>query len=99
MMLRPYLYDETSGLPGTSAKTASMQIYPNPAKDLIFFEIPADTEGNKIQLEIYDASGRLMSLSNPHTNSLDISSYPAGIYYIRALVGKSVYHSEFRINP
>ncbi len=99
MMLRPYLYDETSGLPGTSAKTASMQIYPNPAKDLIFFEIPADTEGNKIQLEIYDASGRLMSLSNPHTNSLDISSYPAGIYYIRALVGKSVYHSKFLINP
>ena len=99
MMLRPYLYDETSGLTGTSAKTASMQIYPNPAKDLIFFEIPADAEGHKIQIEIYDASGRLVSISNPHTNSLDISSYPAGIYYIRALVGKSVYHSKLLINP
>lgn len=99
IMCRPFLFDNSTGLNGPKEETAFMQIYPNPATDLIYFEIPAFAEEDKIQIEIYDASGRLVNLSKPQTNSLDISSYPTGIYFIKALVGQRVYHSKLLINP
>ncbi|MEN8226543.1 MAG: T9SS type A sorting domain-containing protein [Bacteroidota bacterium] len=99
MMFRPFLYNETSGLPGNSAESSSLHIYPNPATDVIYFELPVSPNGERIQLEIFDASGRLAERTITDSNSMNISSLPAGIYYIRALVGRSVYHSKLLINP
>ena len=99
MMFRPFLYDESTNLPTTTAETASLHIYPNPATDRFFFEIPFDAAGRSIRIEIFDASGRLVEHAVTYSNSIDISTFPSGIYFVRALAGSRIYHSKLLINP
>ena len=99
MMFRPFLYDETTGLTRNMPGIESMQIYPNPATDLVYFELPGYTAGDKIRIEIFDASGRLVDFYEPRSNSLNVSALPEGIYYIRTLLDKGAYHSKLLINP
>ncbi len=99
MMFRPYLYDETTSLPGELSATFSMHIYPNPAKNLVYFELPPDTNGHQAQIEIFDATGRLVDKSIVRSNSLDISSLQGGAYYIRAIVDSKIYQSKLIITP
>ncbi len=98
MQFRPFLYDETTGESNTPALSNALSIYPNPASDQIYFSIPGVDEGTGIHFEIFDASGRLVDHSVTLTNSRDISSFPAGIYYIRARTGKTTCHSKLLIN-
>ena len=98
MQFRPFLYDETTGENNTPALSNTLSIYPNPASNQIYFSIPGVDEGTGIHFEIFDASGRLVDHSVTLTNSRDISSFPAGIYYIRARTGKTTCHSKLLIN-
>jgi len=98
MLFRPFLYDETTGENKTTALSNALSIYPNPASDQFFFYIPGADNETGIHMEIFDISGRLMDRSVTYDNSRDISSLPAGIYYIRARIGKTTYHSKLLIN-
>lgn len=99
MMFRPFLYDPATDLDGIPSESASFHIYPNPASDLVYFQIPGVAEGTRIQIEMFDASGRMVGSSFTQTNSVDVSSFSTGVYYIRALFNRSVYHSKLLINP
>jgi len=106
ILFRPFIYNETTSAKGKLSGTPTMHIYPNPASDHLYFDLPPTVEGNKvqgegskIQLEIFDASGRLVLHSSTLTHSVDISSIPAGIYYVRALVGRNAFQSKLLINP
>lgn len=98
ILFRPFLYDETTGLQGKNAEFSTLHVYPNPASDLVFLELPADSRGEDLKLELFDASGRLVFNTTSRSNSLDVSGYPAGIYYIRALAGNRVFHAKLLIN-
>jgi hypothetical protein len=99
MMFRPFMYDNTTGLDVISPESANFHIYPNPASNMVHFQIPGSMEGNRIHLEVFDASGRLVGSTITFTNSMDISSFAGGIYYIRARCDRNVYHSKLLINP
>ena len=99
MMFRPYLYDPTTGLDEVFSESAKIHIYPNPATDRIYFNVPGAKEESRIKIEIFDASGRLVDHLITHTNNMDVSSFSAGIYYIKAQLGSRVYHSKLLINP
>ncbi|MCK5134358.1 MAG: T9SS type A sorting domain-containing protein [Bacteroidales bacterium] len=98
ILFRPFLYDETTGENQTPNTENSLHIYPNPASDRIFFTLPEVENPTGIQVELFDASGRLANRSVIHSGSMDISSFPAGIYYIRAHHGKTIYNSKLLIN-
>jgi len=99
LMFRPFLYDETTDLERNSYQTHSLFIYPNPARNLVYFDLPDDSAESEVELEIFDVSGRLVQHTVSYSQSVDVSSLPTGIYYIRALAGMKTYHSKLLINP
>jgi len=99
MMFRPYIYDETAGLEDAIPAYTAMHIYPNPAKDRIYFQLPPSAEGKDLLIEILDASGRVIRKTICRSTSMDISDLAQGIYYIRAISGSIIYHSKLLVNP
>jgi len=99
MMFRPFIFDETTGVAKSNEANTSLQIYPNPANDLIYFKIPEADKNTNLRIEIIDASGRLIRQVETHSRSLDISHLSQGIYYIRTISGSIIYHSKLLINP
>ncbi|WP_372949561.1 T9SS type A sorting domain-containing protein [Mariniphaga sp.] len=61
----------------------NLQIYPNPAKDVVFIELPAALPGTS-RVSLYDLQGRLVldKICNDKTIQLDVKPLHAGIYNI-----------------
>ncbi len=61
-----------------------VKIFPNPTKDNLNIESP-----QKVQIEIFDSFGRLIisRLENSQTESIDLSAYASGVYYVRISSG------------
>jgi hypothetical protein len=76
----------TSGI--ASDLKMSAKIFPNPAKKNIFIQLPSN-DSERFDLTIMDLSGNkhleLIGISNKNQNKLnvDISSIPAGFYFIK----------------
>ena len=57
----------------------SVRIYPNPVSDILY------VEGVDVQkIEIFDGTGRQVYISD-NLFTVDMSSYPTGIYYLRVV--------------
>lgn len=68
-----------------------LQVYPNPADDLVWFNIPFQ---GQLQVELYDMMGKMVSsetYTTPGLNKVNVSSLPQGIYNIRASNGNKFY--------
>lgn len=62
-------------------KTMKMNIYPNPASDVLTIEVPKSIQS--YQITILDAQGkRIMGFSNPDQNTINLSKLSAGIYLV-----------------
>jgi hypothetical protein len=99
MMFRPFLYDETSGVEDAPAAYTPMQVYPNPAKDRIYFLLPPSSAGTELHIEILDASGRLIRKTLSTAQHMDVSDLGPGMYYLRAISGSTIYHAKLLVNP
>jgi len=65
-------------------------LFPNPAQDLIIIK----SDYFKIEnIEIYDHFGRLIKVSNGQT--IDISPFNDGIYFVKFEIEKEVFHKRF----
>ncbi|MDR2854054.1 MAG: T9SS type A sorting domain-containing protein, partial [Prevotellaceae bacterium] len=60
-------------------RTASLQIYPNPAKNELF--IQSDSPVNKV--EIYNLSGVCVLKESNFVGSINISNFAAGVYFAK----------------
>jgi len=83
---------------GTVTPTTSLNIYPNPSKNLINIKLTTASTADAIYTaDIYDMSGLLVLHQSINSNALiqDISNYKQGVYFIQlkdtngALVGQS----------
>jgi hypothetical protein len=99
IMFRPFLYDGTTGLGNIPSELLEFQVYPNPASDRVWLNLPEALEGEEVVIYLYDASGRQVHQSLLNSRSLDLSGYIPGIYFIRALAGGRSYHSKLVIKP
>jgi len=99
MMFRPFLYDESSGVESIHAAFTPMQVYPNPAKDHIHFQLPLALEGKALRMEIMDASGRVIRHVRSTTRSMNISDLRPGVYYLRAISGSTLYYAKLMVHP
>ena len=61
------------------ALSAGMNIYPNPAKDMISIEFNDDLRS--LSFELIDVHGRTVMKSNEA--QIDISSFPPGLYFVK----------------
>jgi hypothetical protein len=99
LLFRPYMYNSTTGMNRESeSELTELKIYPNPATDRIWFDVPSSNEGDEISLSIYDTSGRQLHHSVLRTNSVDVSGFSPGLYYIRAIIAGKPYFSKVLIN-
>jgi len=99
VLFRPYIYDPLTGMgPATAPDLSPLGIYPNPASDQIWFQIPSNSVGEDIPVYIYDSSGRQLHQTMLRSNSLDVSAFAPGLYYIRVLIAGEPYYSKVLIN-
>ncbi len=69
-------------------ETANLIIYPNPATDAITI---SGVRMNALQgAKIYSINGSLMTKLKLTSPTLDISSYPIGVYYIKLQTGQQI---------
>jgi hypothetical protein len=73
---------------------SSLQVYPNPTQSSVTIK-GSFIKGEKYQLEIFDFSGkRIKSIPFTHLNagstSVDLSSFPDGIYNLRFVSSQNV---------
>lgn len=70
----------SGGTAVTNVKQTSFSVYPNPAKNVLYVNAKAGKE-----IKIYNIAGSLVlsKLAAANTDKLDISSLPAGVYFIK----------------
>ena len=66
-------------------------IYPNPTADILHFKID-----NITQIEIFNATGKLVKTQKKSSNQIRVKELPAGVYIIRiALSNKTIISQKF----
>ncbi len=98
LMLRPFLYDETTGEESPGTITEPLHIYPNPAADQVFIHIPGEDPAVEYMLDLYDAAGRMVDRRAMLKGQMDVSHLPAGIYYMKVYSERTCYHAKMLIN-
>ncbi|MBZ0244164.1 MAG: T9SS type A sorting domain-containing protein, partial [Bacteroidales bacterium] len=71
-------------------KKQEIMIYPNPASNHIWLQLPENTALAKAQIELYSSSGRLLHKAKPssHFHKIDVAHLPKGLYLVRLWDGK-----------
>lgn len=75
---REYAPIESLNTHKVEVKTPNIKIYPNPATQ--YFAL--DTTLEKLQIEIYDSTGKIVQTFHKKQNQYQISALPTGIYFI-----------------
>jgi hypothetical protein len=99
VLFRPYLYDPGTGTEGKRPLLTPLTIYPNPARDRVWLQVPESAGVLEIPVYIYDTSGRQLMHSVLRSRELDLSGLSPGLYYIRALISGEMHFSKLLINP
>jgi hypothetical protein len=91
--------DTTVGLAEKDESTDIIKVYPNPAEDNVFIEIPETYQLNNAVMQILDASGRSVIKQKPesHTLHLDIRHLPAGLYVLKLMNDEAFVTKRFVI--
>lgn len=78
------------------AEIIGMKLYPVPVKDILNVEI-SGSDTCRVVLELLGSSGnaalRKITIKNRHTE-MDLSSFPSGIYLLKASVNGLIFKSE-----
>jgi hypothetical protein len=85
-----------TGITDPAPVDAGMQLYPNPASDMIAVEYKSAT-GN-MMIEIYDVQGQLMKrirADQQPKQMISISGLSAGLYIVKVSDGKNVHTQRF----
>ncbi len=99
ILLRPFLYDETTGVKDREFAPESLQIYPNPASDIVYIKLPGEGDEQNVQVDIYDASGRLAQQKVIRRGGqLDVSELSGGIYFLKLNCREGIFHTKLLIN-
>jgi len=75
-------------------RSSELNVFPNPAKDYIWVEMPADKPNSLWSIEVYNISGALVhqqSESGHATIKLPLVHLDAGLYVLRVSDGKAEY--------
>ena len=79
-----------TGIADHSADAFGMELYPNPAKEILHVEFMTDIFSIKAaKIELYDVYGKLLDVTNVETDRLpsevriDVSHLASGMYFVR----------------
>jgi len=97
IMFRPFLHDETTDIPGFRSESSEFQVYPNPASDQIWFDLPGAKVADELKVRIFDSSGRQLQHAVLRSQSMDLSGFTPGIYFLKVQSGDQTFHSKLMI--
>lgn len=76
-----FLIRSNAVLSNDDIDSSNVAIYPNPASDILTIDAPDNTIS---KLALYDISGKLLfEEENSNNNTIDVSKYSQGIYFLR----------------
>ena len=76
-----------------NAENSTISIYPNPAKTVINIKYLNEVQIEEVQ--IIDASGKVVMLQKEKNNSINIKNLPVGIYYLQILSNGNTTQKKF----
>jgi hypothetical protein len=79
---------------------SGIKIYPNPSHGLVTIEM-GDDFSLESSIDVSDYYGRVFShktIENHRSYSLDLSSLPKGVYFLKVKSGNKFYYSKLVIN-
>jgi hypothetical protein len=82
----------------TGIKSKKINVYPNPTKGLVNLHFNNDP-AQKSFVEIYNLQGNLL-FSKPlnHTETIDLTDFPKGMYVVKSIAGDIVYNEKILKN-
>ena len=86
-----YYYDQetpTLQMNDYNASRFIVDLYPNPAKHEVFYQISKNLMLKDIK--IFDASGKLIAKPNIKQNRIDTANLPSGIYYVHFITDQKI---------
>ncbi len=88
--IEPWQFDIlAAGIADVKKEEISFSVYPNPCKEILNFR----SDEEKLTVRIYSAIGQLAYINtfnnnSSKNNSIDISEFSAGIYFVKAVSGQ-----------
>jgi hypothetical protein len=86
----PYPFCPTTGL-FRIGLDSSIQLYPNPVSDLLHLQLNTDIR----VVDIYSTDGKLMYRDNGNKRVIDVSTWQAGIYFLKAIHAHGIDTARF----
>lgn len=81
-------------------RNSRIDLYPNPANNTVFIDIPTDLLQKDCGISVFDINGRIKyhsTFCNSGQMFLDISNYPKGIYFVSIKSGEEVWSKKVLI--
>lgn len=83
-----------NGISDHNQRNFQISMYPNPTHGLVTLQLD-DIEANEAKLSIIDLSGRtvyekVIFVADSHSNQIDLSANPKGIYFVKVLTNKGI---------
>src|SRR5690606_8725619 len=74
-----------------------IKIYPNPAKDMVYFDLQDDLQIHKA--EIIDYTGKLVQTEKDVTENISVKGLATGVYILRLSTDKGMYQNRLIVQP
>lgn len=86
-----------------SVLEAAVKIYPNPANEVLFVEVPAGVNNSQVTISIYSVIGKLVAketfANNGQAHSVSLDALDAnGIYFLQLQSGSTTITKKFNVN-
>lgn len=75
-----------------AVEESSINIYPNPAKDIVYFDLPETIQINKA--EIIDYTGKVVQTEENITQNISVKSLATGTYILRLSTNKGIHQHK-----
>ncbi len=83
LMIRPVVGRTISPpLFNKPVKKRGLKVYPNPAVDLLYIDLETDVDPASVTYKLYNRHGQLVYNRSGLTRTIDLSSFPPGIYFL-----------------
>jgi hypothetical protein len=84
LMIRPVTGNPLLASSPANPVKRSFKAWPNPAANVLYLEMEAGIEPGSVTYTLYNRTGQVVFQVNGNATSIDISSLPPGIYFLRA---------------
>jgi hypothetical protein len=92
IMIRPLMSSEVifpTLIKELDRETMDINVFPNPSKGVLFISFPVDIELSSLQMELMGPTGQIV-LKDKGKESIDLSNFPKGLYYLRIYNSKGI---------